>query len=295
LQKHIEFNGVFKLTYNSNKENQENKLKLLDNEINNRVIDSINKNRLLNKSRGTNEMRVTSCKVRIDNIGNLDFDSNTTNIQNNFLKDRPDLNISKNFAIKSSQKNNAKCINESLEKEKFKIYKSTIFPGSEKKIVKFDDIHFTEKKHMSKKSFFIKDSKLANIKKKSNINTIINYCNEDCNNRNSPIFNLKYNKKRKISTANQLRNKLSPSNNNMRSNFLNVNLYKNFDRKSKEIDQDEFSKRKELMRPMSVATKFRIDPSITKTTKKWLNYNKEFMARYSTGNFNLPLVSKHLN
>lgn len=310
LQKHIAIKKIYKPNYKTNDLNSNNKLKIIDGLVKNSVNESLNRNRLMSRGRGNNEMRLTSCKLRVDNpikCAEGDFSSIylketldlTSNNNLNNYNHNSNNNIIKNF-------NNFNNFNNNFDtKENLMMQKL-----SENFTVKAPQSANTHRRSDSNKGsllFFASIENNANLNKNNNNYIALNrnslaFSNESdhaLNKNKSGSIRLARNSSAiapQFSLNNQSLNavKIQPKGSSVflsfkKASFVNLNCRQKSDF-YKEIEEEKSNQN----RPLSVASKFRIDPLISKSASKWVSYKKSKMPKYSSGHFNLPLVSKQL-
>lgn len=258
-----------------------------------------NKNRInssRSRSRGNNEMRVTSCKLRYDNTRNL-FDgenhlsSNTINFQDreNYLFD---IFGSKNsFSKLYNDKENQDCssiINKKDSKNKSSkkfIWKQ--FPNN--KVNRFCT------GNVSNKNIVLSEKKIV-------------HSSEYKDNKTNHMYNVICSINKNCSFSNDMSIKNSPEKEHKRNNSSVFNIVKSVQgltsfcskiksinlRKLNESEENEELKRNIIFRPKT-AGKITINPAISRTALNWKDYNKNILQSYSTGLFALPLVSKDMN
>jgi len=281
LQKHIEFKKIYKLTYYCNEVNQ-NQVKILDEVVNNCVNESINKNRLLSINRGKNELRVNSCKLRIDNIKNTETENSTINLnfyaysnmnlrESNDYKKENEFMIKRTFSEKFSIHPSVDLNNQLSTKQSLNL----INKNSDNNI--FNNLRTPEKNKPLKIIEIANDCKEI---RKTNLNNFfsLNKCNSNLTHQSSMEKNM---------NSGNLKNK--------KPNFLSSSKKSDNQLKKRSMYIDDEVEYKKKSRPITVFNKFRIDPTITKTAKKWVKYKNSLIPKYSSGHFCLPLVSNQGN
>ena len=268
-------------------------MKILDGVVKNCVNASLNRNRLLSRGRGINEMRLSSCKLRIENLNkNCEGDFSTLNYKDTF-----DNNFNNN-EISLMQKLSEKFLVKSAPRSANIIYRNS-------QINKSSSLYYAT--NDNNPNFAL--NKLNSVEKAVVINrSSLIFAYENKENKNN--FNKGKSKLNRNSSAiaqqlslnvNQRRSMNGNSNNVVKGQHRGSSIFLNFKkaicfndnnlRKNSDLIEEEESKQYNN-RPMSVVSKFRIDPSIIKSASKWVSYKKSLDPKYSTGHFSLPLVSK---
>jgi hypothetical protein len=289
LQKHIKIKNFYKPKYKINDLNSNNRMKILDGVVKNCVKASLNRNRLLSRGRGINEMRLSSCKLRIENLNkNCEEDFSTLNLKDTFDNNfnNNEISLMQKFSVKAAPQSANIIYRNSQINKGSSLYYATSDNNPNFALNKLNSV---EKAAVINRSSLI--FAYENEENKNNFNNGISRLN-----RNSSVVaqQLSLNVNQRRSMVGNINNaaKVPHKGSSIFLNFkkatcFNVNnLRKNYD-----LIEEEESKQNNN-RPMSVVSKFRIDPSITKSASKWVSYKKSLDPKYSTGHFSLPLVSK---
>lgn len=297
ILKHIEIEKVYKPNYKGNDLNSNNKMKIMDRVLNKCVNESLTRNRLLSRGRGINEMRVSSCKLRIENL-NKNSEAENSSL---YFRETLDNNLNSNeisIMQKISDKYTSKNVPKSatISNKRIGLYKgsSLIYVSSDiNPNLAFRKLNLAEKAQTFNRNSQALPNENEEIKNIFN-NGIISKLGRNSSSIHQQLSLNIINDRKSINGKNsndavKLKNKGSSVFLNFkRASFLNSN----FGKKSDLIEEEESQKNNN--RPNSVVSKFRIDPLITKSANKWINYKKSLEHKYSTGNFKLPLVSNLL-